>query len=196
MKWPYRWIKNYNIELVAHPECFEEKYYDDEYIGTSMKKEKLDIVCDLNLTKEPVKVSDNIVFLGEIPQINDFEKRAAIGKQNSGGKFEDDLVNDDSAIVYNSEDGLFIITGCSHSGICNIIEYAKRVTGDNRIVGVIGGMHLFEIDNKLEKNIEYFKNNKIKKLYPCHCVSLKAKIEMGKRIEIHEVGVVTEICIN
>lgn len=26
-----------------------------------------------------------------------------------------------------SEKGLFIITGCSHTGICNIIEYAKKI---------------------------------------------------------------------
>ena len=37
LKYYFNIIKNNNIELVAHPECFEEKYYDDEYIGTSMK---------------------------------------------------------------------------------------------------------------------------------------------------------------
>ena len=63
----------------------------------------------------------------------------------------DDTINDDSVIVYKSEKGLFVITGCSHSGICNIIEYAKKVCNDNRLYGVIGGFHLFDVNERLEK---------------------------------------------
>ena len=86
-----------------------------------------------------------------------------------------------------------MITGCSHSGICNIIEYAKKVCNDNRVIGVIGGFHLFDKDERLNSTIEYLKKNNIKLLYPCHCVSLQAKIEMGKEIEINEVGVGLEL---
>ena len=64
---------------------------------------------------------------------------------------------------------------------------------DNRILGVIGGFHLFENDDRLKKTIDYLKNNNIKYLYPCHCVSLKAKIEMAKQLEIGEVGVGLEL---
>lgn len=32
-------------------------------------------VMNLHLTKQPVKVSKNITFLGEIPMMNDFERR-------------------------------------------------------------------------------------------------------------------------
>ncbi len=50
---------------------------------------------------------------------------------------------DDTALVYKGEKGSYIITGCSHSGICNIAEYAKKVCGDNRILGIIGGCIYF-----------------------------------------------------
>ena len=125
--------------------------------------------------------------------MNDFEQRYAIGKSIIDGNKIDDKVEDDSALVYKGNDGLFIITGCSHSGICNIIEYAKKVCNDDRILGVIGGFHLFKVDDRLNKTIKYLKNNNIKYLYPCHCVSLKAKIEMGKELDIQEVGVGLEI---
>lgn len=113
--------------------------------------------------------------MGEIPTVNDFESRYSIGKRI------EDTLKDDSAIVYKSKEGLFVVTGCSHSGICNILEYAKRVCNDNRIYGVIGGFHLFDVNNRLEKTINYLKDNNIESLYPCHCVSLKAKIEMAKK---------------
>ncbi len=188
-------INNKNIELIAHTDCLYEKICDNEYIGTSMKEENLAKVCNLKLTNLPLKISENIVFLGEIPQSNNFEIREIIGKCKKEENMIDDFVNDDTAIVYKSEKGLFIITGCSHSGICNIIEYAKKICEDNRIYGVIGGFHLFDANKRLDRTIEYLKENSIKWLYPCHCVSLKAKIEMAKQIQINEVGVGLEINI-
>lgn len=183
------------IQLVAHTGCFERKECDQEFIGSSMTKEELEKVCHLKLTNSPTKLSKNITFLGEIPESNDFEKRKAIGQCCQRGEMIDDMVKDDTAIVYKGEKGLFIITGCSHSGICNIIEYAKAVCQEERIYGVIGGFHLFEVDEQLEKTIQYLKENSIALLYPCHCVSLRAKLEMGKNIPIQEVGVGLEINI-
>lgn len=190
-----KYINNKNIEVIAHPLCFNEKIYENEYIGASMSEEELKKVCNLKLSEEPIKLSENIMFLGEIPQINDFEKRIAIGKCKIKQNMVDDIVKDDTAIVYKSEKGLFIITGCSHSGICNIIEYAKRVCNDNRVYGVIGGFHLFDTDERLKKTIQYFKDNSIELMYPCHCVSLNAKIGMGKELKINEVGVGLEITL-
>lgn len=185
-----------NIELIAHPDCFN--YKEDAtglYIGSPLGKNELSKICKLNLSKEPVQISEHITYLGEIPTLNDFELRYSIGKSIVNDEKIDDTINDDSAIVYKSDEGLFIITGCSHSGICNIIEYAKKVCNDNRIYGVIGGFHLFEVNERLEKTIDYLKENEIKLLYPCHCVSLKAKIEMAKKLDIMEVGVGLEINI-
>lgn len=185
-----------DVEVISHPESFNYKEDDSGlYIGTSLSKEQLSKVCKLNLSKNPIQISKHITYLGEIPNLNDFESRYAIGKRIINGKKVDDMIDDDSAIVYKSDKGLFIITGCSHSGICNIIEYAKKVCNDNRIYGLIGGFHLFENDDRLKYTIKYFKDNDIKLLYPCHCVSLKAKNEMAKEVEIQEVGVGLEIKI-
>ena len=184
------------VELIAHPDCFN--YKEDAtglYIGSPLTREKLSNVCKLNLSKQPIQVSKNIIYLGEIPTINEFEPRYSIGKCIIDDNKMDDTIVDDSEIVYKSDKGLFVITGCSHSGICNILEYAKKVCNDQRIYGVIGGFHLFDVNKRLEKTITYLKENNIKLLYPCHCVSLKAKIEMAKELDINEVGVGLEINI-
>ena len=70
---------------------------------------------------------------------------------------------DDSGRVIKTQEGLIIISGCAHSGICNTVEYAKNVTGDNRIISVIGGFHLKQVDERTLKTIEYMKNNSVKK---------------------------------
>ena len=185
-----------DVVLISHPESFNYKEDDTGLcISSPLTKKELSKVCSLNLTKEPVKISEHIIYLGEIPQLNNFESRYTIGKKIINGEKIEDSVEEDSAIAYKSEKGLFIITGCSHSGICNIIEYAKRVCDETKVYGVIGGFHLFENDKKLQNTIKYFKDNNIELLYPCHCVSLEAKIEIGKQMKVNEVGVGLELDI-
>ncbi len=177
-------------KLIAHPGSFEYKEDDEGLaIGSFLPFEEIEKRFDLSLSKDPVRIGERFVFLGQIEGSNEFEKRKAIGKRIVFGRKEEDFVLDDSALVYEGKDGLFIITGCSHAGICNIIEQAKKVCHEDRIAGVIGGFHLFDVDERLKKTIGYLKENHIGSLYPCHCVSLDAKIEMGRELKINEVGV-------
>jgi len=159
-----------NKRLVLHPGSFVKRYRDrdDSYIGLPLSLEEAKINFDLVLAKEPYFIVDDIVFLGEIPRNNDFEaKKTTWHKEDK----EEDFVMDDSALAIKHEKGLIVIAGCSHSGICNIIEYAKEVTGLNKVYSVIGGFHLNNLDDVTNKTIEYFKKENIEKVYPSHCVS-------------------------
>jgi 7,8-dihydropterin-6-yl-methyl-4-(beta-D-ribofuranosyl)aminobenzene 5'-phosphate synthase len=182
-----------NISIIAHPDAFKEKVMGNLKICSPILQEELEEKCILILSKEPKKVSKNIIFLGEIPQINNFENRKPIGKQIVGESLIDDYVMDDTALVYKSENGIYIIVGCSHSGICNIVEYAKQVCKDNRVLGIIGGLHLFEVTEQVNKTIDYLKQNNLKELYPCHCTSFAVKAEIHKNLPVKEVGVGLEI---
>ncbi|MBQ7094587.1 MAG: MBL fold metallo-hydrolase, partial [Clostridia bacterium] len=138
-------------------------------------------------------LSENIWYLGEIERVTDFENKKPVGYELINGEKRPDFLLDDTALAYKGKEGIFVITGCSHSGICNIIEQAKRVCDDDRVVGVIGGFHLFDDDEQLRKTIEYFEKNNIKLNYPCHCVSLVAKAKMMEKFNVIEVGVGLEI---
>ena len=73
---------------------------------------------------------------------------------------------------YHKRDKLYIglvMTGCSHSGVCNIIEYAKKVTSIDVVYAVMGGFHLKTLDRQSLQTIEYFKKEKIQKVFPSHC---------------------------
>nr|WP_321023022.1 MBL fold metallo-hydrolase [Clostridium neonatale] len=191
----YYFNQNYNddISLIAHPDAFYYKMYDDLKICSPYSKDEISEKCALILSRTPIKISKNITFLGEIPSSNTFEKRKIIGKTLINNKFVDDYVLDDSALVYKNDKGIYIITGCSHSGICNICEYAKNICNDDRIIGIIGGFHLFDLCEQAYKTIEYFKINNIKELYPCHCTSFSVKAEINKYIPVKEVGVRLEL---
>ena len=118
-----------------------------------------------------------------------YEKRYAVGRAQRGVEIEDDFVMDDSAVAYETKDGIYIITGCSHSGICNIIDYAKKITGKNKVLGIIGGLHLFEDDERAKKTIDFICEENIGELYPCHCTSFKVKALLDRKITVHETGI-------
>jgi len=106
------------------------------------------------------------------------------------GEKEDDLVIDDSALAYKTEKGLVIITGCSHAGICNITEYAKKVCGDDRGVAIIGGLHLLDPPKEqLAGTLEYIKRLNLNALYACHCTDFGSKCALAKVAPVKEVGV-------
>jgi len=177
--------------IVAHPQVFASRSIDgSSEIGPMISRDKLERYCNLNLTKSPFWLTDKLVFLGEIERTNDFENREPIGKIQLDDRVEDDFVFDDTALAYMGNQGLFIITGCSHSGICNIIEYAKRICKEDRIFDVIGGFHLMEPTQKqLNETIEYFRKLGSKELHACHCVDLDSKIALSRVANLKEVGV-------
>ena len=102
--------------LVAHPQTFASVSLPGlDELGSLLSREKLANHFTLQLSREPQKLSERLTFLGEIPRRNEFEAQAAIGRKD--GAEEDDLVLDDSALVYQSDRGVVIITGCSHAGL-------------------------------------------------------------------------------
>lgn len=175
--------------LIAHPLCFAPKWAHEGYIGAPFDTAQILKRFSCTLTAEPYWITKNCCFLGQIPETNDFEQRRKLGEMDVDGRREDDLLLDDTAMACRTGEGIFIVTGCSHSGICNIVGHAKKVFGTDRIAGIIGGFHLFRTDARLERTIDCLSGLDARKMYPCHCVSLKAKAEMMKHMDVEEVGV-------
>ena len=181
-------------QLVCHPDCLLPKQWNGKDIGSPYSEEQIAEKYSYTPSAQPVEIAQNLWFLGGIPRIFPHEK-SCIGQIFKDGQWTDDHINEDTALVYKGKDGLFVITGCSHSGICNICEWAKQVCKEDKIHGIIGGFHLFDDDEKLAKTVEYFVANGVEKLYPCHCVSLVAKHRMMEKLDVAEVatGLVLEI---
>ena len=159
--------------LVCHPGCFRKRYRrtDHSYIGLKNTREELSGKFNVVTSLEPYRISENIIFLGEIPRITDFESSTTSFIFDDGTP---DYVLDDSAVAFILPGGLFILTGCGHSGIVNTLEHAKKVTGIKKLYGIMGGFHLKENNLQTKKTIKYLKENKVKNVYPSHCTDLPA----------------------
>lgn len=181
--------------ILTHPNTFLEKFEKGfGEIGCLIKEENLRKIFNVQTTKEPFQLTEKLVFLGEIPRKNDFEGIEPIEKIFIDGKYQDDYVTEDSALAYIDNQNLSIITGCSHSGICNIIEYAKNLLKLSEINRVVGGFHLIDTsDERMNKILEYFSAQNIKELNTCHCTDLNAKIKLASILNLKETGVGAEL---
>ena len=177
--------------LIAHPLTLLTKRLNGlEEVGSTISEEKLSKHFQIGLSKEPVWLTERLVFLGEIERKNDFEAKKPIGKVVKDDLEEDDYLMDDSVLVHKSSRGLVIITGCSHAGICNIVEYAKEICKDDRVVDIVGGFHLLAPpEEQLQGTLEYMKALQPTKVHACHCTDLNSKIALSKVVNLKEVGV-------
>lgn len=177
-------------ELVAHPWTFYPKRYHGQDIGSVLTRAEAEAYFKLHLTREPYWLSEKLVFLGEIPRKNSFEAKNPLGETAVEGVWQPDFVWDDSALAYLSQDGLVIITGCSHAGICNIVAYARQVCQEQKVAAIIGGTHLRRANlTRLCETRKFLAALKPQAVYACHCTDLEAKINLAGELPVREVGV-------
>ena len=109
---------------------------------------------------------------GEIELCHPLEKASSLLFKNVNST-EPDTMEDEIILSIETTKGLFLITGCCHSGFINVCETIKKRTGE-KIYGVLGGFHLEGVPKeRLEATRDYIKKTKIKKIYPCHCTGDK-----------------------
>ncbi len=175
-----------DLPLITHHDSFVKRFRknDNTNIGLALTRHQISKKFKLIETKWPYKIGEGIYFLGEIPRINKFESQTTTFVDD---KNEPDFVLDDSALAIIENNELIIVTGCSHSGICNIIEHAKTVSGIQKVKAVIGGFHLKHNNKQTQQTIEYFQKEDIKTIYPSHCTELPALASFYNAFKIEQL---------
>lgn len=178
-----------NVELIAGPGTFDPKHLDGRYLGAPFTLSEISRLMKVTLTDRPLQISEHVTYAGRIPRTIPFETVRPVGTVIRDGLEKPDDLAEESALYLDTADGIFVLTGCSHCGICNIVDHAQSVTGCPDVAGILGGFHLFRTGERLDRTIEYFMNRRVQELYPCHCVNFKCKAAIHAVKPIHEVGV-------
>ncbi len=188
--------------FTAHPDVFSRRSMGPvPAIGGHLSPAVLADFFDMRLTKDPVRLTERLVFLGEIPRRFDFESVPGPGDQTcrkghdltASGRGPDeavpDALADDTALAYLGREGLVILTGCSHAGICNITAHAREVCGETRIADIVGGLHLLDApQQRLEATGRLLAEMAPAAVHPCHCTDLAAKIALSRFVPVLDVG--------
>ncbi|MBN1195103.1 MAG: MBL fold metallo-hydrolase [Methanomicrobiaceae archaeon] len=177
--------------VVAHPDVFSRRVKGDAGdTGCDISADIISGRTNLTLSAAPVWITESCVFLGEIPRTFSFEAWEPRGKLLTPGGWVDDRIPDDSALALLTPEGLVIVTGCSHAGICSMIDYAIQVTGENRIADIIGGLHLYRATpDRILKTAEYLEDIAPGEVHACHCTGLRAQVAFANYVNLQETGV-------
>lgn len=178
--------------LIAHPRCFLPRPKPPlGDIGSVLTADEVQRIMPLELSAGPVGLSPNLFYLGEIERKYPFEitqpgPRCIVMPD---GSVQEDRILDDTSIAFRSREGLVVITGCAHAGICNTVEHAKKVCEESRVHDIIGGLHLRSAGPQLEGTRAYLKDQNLTALHACHCTALAAKVALAQVAPLQETGV-------
>ena len=150
--------------------------------------------------EEPRYLAPAIGISGSIPRLAAFE--------DTGGPFfldeareHPDRLGDELAIWFETTLGLVVLTGCCHSGLVNTVNYIRKVSGIDRVHGIVGGLHLLNAsEQRLEQTIQFVREIAPDFLIPCHCTGRHVVerlvqvfgpdlVRPGRAGQIHECGV-------
>jgi len=175
------------IDLFVHPIGFDTRYWKD---GSGEAPHSLPLsrrqlkgrVRRLVETKAPTRICRGVMVTGQIPRVADFEdtglREHAFLDQ---GLKTPDPVWDDQAVFFRVPEGLVILLGCGHAGLVNTLQYVSGLTGENRIVAVIGGTHLISASPaRIQKTIEALKQAGVQKIMLSHCTGDQAFAELAR----------------
>jgi 7,8-dihydropterin-6-yl-methyl-4-(beta-D-ribofuranosyl)aminobenzene 5'-phosphate synthase len=185
------------ILLFTHEELFSKRYNftKNRSSGFDVSREIISQYFDVRVTPEPLWLTKNLCYMGITEQTNDFEhKIPQVPKKFKNGEWVDDVVDEDTQFAYRHKNGeeTSVVAACAHYGICNIMEYAKKLTGAPRINTYLGGSHL-RIDevpqSQVDKTCEYVKKQKITNFYICHDTDLHCKLALWNATPSTEAGV-------
>ena len=185
------------ILLLSHPDILLKKYEFNWKVslGLDVDLDVLQQFFNVKFSAEPVWLTQNLVFMGMTAISNSFEREfPQTAKRLKDGKWEDDYVLEDTQLAYRHKNGedVSIVASCAHYGICNIIEYAKKLTGAKNVHTYLGGSHLRSdetSENQMAKTAEFIGRTGIKKFFICHDTDFPCKLRLAQVAPILEAGV-------
>lgn len=137
-------------------------------------------------TREPRVAGGGAFYVsGEIPRLTQYELGlpGQVRRSEDGRSWEPDpLLMDERFIsVHVKDKGQFIFSACSHAGLINVLNHARSVFPAVPLHGVMGGLHLSGITEKIiPQTIADLKTFDLKFLAPGHCTGWRALSAMAK----------------
>jgi 7,8-dihydropterin-6-yl-methyl-4-(beta-D-ribofuranosyl)aminobenzene 5'-phosphate synthase len=139
-----------NLPVIIHPDFWLRRRVivpgrEPIEIPSTSKAALLGAGFEIVEEQQPSFLLDgSLLVTGEVDRTTAFEKGFPVHQAfRENGWQPDPLILDDQAAVLHVRDkGLVVLTGCGHAGIVNIVRYAQRLTGVERVHAVLGGFHL------------------------------------------------------
>ena len=139
-----------NLPVIIHPEFWNRRRIvlpgrEPVELPTTSRSALRGAGFEIIEERRPSFLLDgSLLVTGEVDRTTPYERGFPVQEKLDAGRWQPDpLILDDQAVVLHVRGrGLVVITGCGHAGIVNIVRYARKLTGIERVYAVLGGFHL------------------------------------------------------
>jgi 7,8-dihydropterin-6-yl-methyl-4-(beta-D-ribofuranosyl)aminobenzene 5'-phosphate synthase len=175
-----------DLPLIGHPTVFRPHYIVEPMIRSigvpsESLPEQLGNLARPVLVATSFSLMPGVLSTGEVERAISFEKSLTLQAftKEKGELVPDEIRDDLSVVVRIEKKGIAVITGCSHAGIVNIVQQAIRLTGENKVCAVIGGLHLIDADeDRIARTAQALKELQVQELYVGHCTGLRGEAHL------------------
>ena len=179
-------------------EAFEPLYAkgpSEKFVG--LEPATLNSKSRLVFTEDYHKIDDGLILFSQVDKNNKMPQGNQLLYKLLDHTFHQDDFDHEQNLYVEEDYKKFLFTGCSHSGIVNIVEHFHHLFGSYPDY-VIGGFHLFnpvtgqsEEDSFLQEIADFFnKTNAV--FYTGHCTGAQAysylKNKLSDKIQYLSIG--------
>jgi len=125
--------------------------------------------------EKPAELGPGIWITGPVPRVHPERNWSGKNVVSRDGAWVEDTLAEDQSLVFDTDQGLVLLSGCGHAGIVNTVEYARASIRQAPIHAAIGGFHLFEAtDDKLAWTAQKLSAAGLQQFFGGHCTGLEA----------------------
>ncbi len=124
---------------------------------------------------EPKEILPGVWLTGPVPRTYPEKNWSGTGRMKSPDGLVEDTLPEDMSLVFVTDKGLVVLSGCGHAGIINTLEHARKAIKPAPVYAAIGGFHLFALnDEKLDWTAGKLKEFGLKNFLGAHCTGIEA----------------------
>lgn len=192
---------NSHAPVYLHKNAFGASYgmiggeIDKKSCGILWDEEtKQEILPRIRFTDGPIRLTDQIVISGTIPDTEGIRPTETFWRKNEQGELvRDDMSHEQFLAIRCGEQGIYLFSGCSHKGVIPALEYAKTLFPGEKIAGLIAGMHLLGADRRTRQEVvDRIAAENLDMVMPVHCTGIEAicmlKNALGDRCILAAAG--------
>ena len=186
-----------SLPVVCHPMLWGPRLYMRPAvtsIGPRITQEDIrQAGGDLIMAATPLALVPGVQTSGTISRTESTERNDRFSRIRVDEVINDEIEDDLAIVADMGREGLLILTGCCHAGLVNTIRHAIKMTGNNRIKAIIGGLHLTGASrDRLDKTIEILNEISVEMIVPLHCTGQEETCflrgMLGERVRLAGAG--------
>lgn len=163
---------------------FQVRDGDQVYTGRLDRQEIERYDVQVEVVDTPAEIAEGVLLSGEMHSSEPFEPIPTNLQVERDGVVQPDTFIGEQTLIANVRDqGLVVVTSCSHRGIVGICRNAVRVTGVPKIHAVIGGFHLSGLsEERVTRVVDAFAELGLDHIVPQHCTGIEAIATLHHRL--------------